>query len=179
MAGYQFLKRRTPKNKRVESMNAMSLSEFPTSVLELHTWPWWRRFWNRPPALVRKRCEAWRELLGLKESAGKNVLLNTAKSKIFDDSRRRWDILDNLNRSNFTLRSRFSGLASGAKEAFQSPHGSLVQVTMVPHFECDASDIEGISASKSADMPHESVDVFGAYYIDEQNRYARKGKPSL
>ena len=160
-------------------MNAMSLSELPTSVLELHTWPWWRRFWNRPPALVRKRCEAWRELLGLKESAGKNVLLNTAKSKIFDDSRRRWDILDNLNRSNFTLRSRFSGLASGAKEAFQSPHGSLVQVTMVPHFECDASDIEGISASKSADMPHESVDVFGAYYIDEQNRYARKGKPPL
>ena len=160
-------------------MHAMSLSEFPISVLELHTWPWWRRFWNRPPALVRKRCEAWRELLGLKESAGKNVLLNTAKSKIFDDSRRRWDILDNLNRSNFTLRSRFSGLASGAKEAFQSPHGSLVQVTMVPHFECDASDIEGISSSKSADMPHESVDVFGSYYIDEQNRYARKGKPPL
>jgi len=28
-------------------------------------------------------------------------------------------------------------------------------------------------------MPHESVDVFGAYYIDEQNRYARKGKPPL
>lgn len=50
---------------------------------------------------------------------------------------------------------------------------------MVAHFECDASDIEGISASKSADMPHESVDVFGAYYIDEQNRYARKGKAPL
>nr|WP_171265736.1 DUF6685 family protein [Acinetobacter baumannii] len=50
---------------------------------------------------------------------------------------------------------------------------------MAPHFECDASDIEGISSSKSAGMPHENVDVFGAYYIDEQNRYARKGKPSL
>jgi len=115
--------------------------------------------------------------LGLKEAAGKNVCLNTPKSKIFDDSRRRWDILDNLDRSNFTLRSHFPVSAWGAKEAFQSPHGSLVQVTMVPNFECDASDIEGISESKSADMPHESVDVFGAYYIDEQNRLVRKGKP--
>ena len=160
-------------------MNAMSLSELPTSVLELHTWPWWRRYWNRPPELVRKRCEAWCELLELREAAGKGVRLNTPKSKIFDDSRRRWSILDKLDRGNFTLRSRFPVSAWGAKEAFQSPHGSLVQVTMVPHFECDASDIEGISSSKSADMPHESVDVFGAYYIDEQNRYARKGKPSL
>lgn len=159
-------------------MHAMSLSEFPISVLELHTWSWWRRFWKRPPALVRKRCEAWSELLGFKEAAGKSVRLNTPKSKIFDDSRRRWDILDNLNRDTFTLRSRFSS-AWGTKGAFQSLHGSLVQVTMVPHFECDAGDIEGISASKSADMPHESVDAFGAYYIDEQNRLARKGKPPL
>jgi len=131
-------------------MYAMSLSEFPISVLELHTWSWWRRFWKRPPALVRKRCEAWRELLGLREAARIGVRLNTPKSKIFDDSRRRWDILDDLDRGNFTLRSRFPVSSWGAKEAFQSPHGSLVQVTMAPHFECDASDIEGISASKSA-----------------------------
>lgn len=160
-------------------MDAMWLSEFPTSMLEFHTWSWWRRYWNRPPELVRKRCEAWSELLRLSEAAGKCVRLNAPKSKIFDDSRRRWDILDNLDRGNFTLRSRFPVSAWGAKEAFQSPHGSLVQVTMVPHFECDASDIEGISSSKSAYMPHESVDVFGAYYIDEQNRYARKGKLPL
>ena len=118
MAGYQFLKRSTPKNKRVESMNAMSLSELPTSVLELHTWPWWRRYWNRPPELVRKRCEAWCELLELREAAGKGVRLNTPKSKIFDDSRRRWSILDKLDRGNFTLRSRFPVSAWGAKEDF-------------------------------------------------------------
>ena len=99
-------------------MNAMSLSEFPTSVLELHTWPWWRRYWNRPPELVRKRCEAWCELLGLREAAGKGVRLNTPKSKIFDDSRRRWSILDKLDRGNFTLRSRFPVSAWGAKEDF-------------------------------------------------------------
>lgn len=92
--------------------------------------------------------------------------------------------VDGASWINSTVATLLCGVAfrsqpGALRRIFQSPHGSLVQVTMAPHFECDASDIEGISSSKSEDMPHESVDVFGAYYIDEQNRYARKGKPPL
>ena len=160
-------------------MDLTLLSEFPISVLELHTWSWWRKYWKRPPALVRKRCESWRDLLEYRGSTGKSVHLTPPKSKIFGDSRRRWEILDNFERSSFALLNHFPVSTWGAMAAFQSPHGALVQMTMVPRFECDASDIEGISASKSADMPHESVDAFGAYYIDEQNRLAREGMPPL
>lgn len=121
----------------------------------------------------------WRELFEFMGASDKRARLFVPKSKIFGDSRRRWEILDNFERSNFTLARGFYRPMRGVKAVFESPYGTLVDVTLVPHFECDAGDIEGISASKSADRPHESVDAFGAYYIDEQNRLARKGKPPL
>lgn len=160
-------------------MNLTLSSEFPSTVLEHHTWSWWRRYWNHPPALVRKRCESWSELLEFRAASDRKARLATPKSKIFDDSRRRWDSLDIRGNSNFTLAKRFYSPTVGTKAAFQCPHGTLVNMAVVPHFECDASDIEGISNSKSADRPHESIDAFGAYYIDEQNRFSREGKPRL
>lgn len=154
-------------------------SEFPSSVLELHTWSWWRKYWNCPPELVRKRCASWRGLLKLRDASDRRALLSIPKSQIFGDSLRRWDLLDSFKHSHFTLTKGFASPVKGGESAFQSPHGSLVEMTEVPHFECDAGDIEGISASKSADIPHQSVDDFGAYFIDEQNRLTRKGKPPL
>lgn len=160
-------------------MREISLKEFPISLVELDSWPWWRRFLNRPPELVLMRCAAWRSLLKLREMTGNSARLNTPKSKIFDDSRRRWDFLDNINGSNFTLLRNFPVRTTGSESDFQSPHGTLVQVTIVPHFKCDAKDIEGICSSKSAELQYESVDELGACYIDEQNRFARKGKAPL
>ncbi len=48
---------------------------------------------------------------------------------------------------------------------------------MVPHFECDASDMRASpQVSQQACRTKMSM-CFGAYYIDEQNRYAEKESP--
>lgn len=141
-----------------------TFSDFPDAVIEPHAWPWWRIVLKRPSEYIQKRCNAWQKLLRIKENpegfSEKSAYITPPKSKIFGNSCCRWD-------------------SFGTKESFDSPHGPLVKSTIVDRFECDATDIEGISESKSQFMQHDSIDTFGAYYIDEQNRYSRKENPPL
>lgn len=153
--------------------------DFPAPLLARKTWSWWRKLLMRPPANVRERFELWGYLLDLKKGTKKKPRLSVGKSKIFGDSRRYWDSLQAREGDTFALYGRIPSSARGDIESFRSPCGPLVQKTVIPHFECDAKQIQGIACSKAKSEPHESVDAFGAFFIDEENRLKRKGKPPL
>lgn len=102
-----------------------------------------------------------------------------SQSKIFDDSRRCWDSLDSLTETTFGLDDWGFGSVRGDVADFTSPYGNLVICTVIPCFRYDAQEIQAIASSKSSRVPHESVDVFGAAFVAEENRYNRKGKAPL
>lgn len=163
----------------MHSINRAMPLDFPAPLLAQKTWSWWRKLFKRPPANVRERFKLLGDLLDLKKEALKKPQLSLAKSKIFGNSRRYWDLLQSREGDTFALYGRIPSSTLGDIEGFRSPYGSLVQMAVVPHFECDASQIQGIACSKSDSKSHESVDAFGAWFIDEQNRLNRKGKPPL
>lgn len=105
--------------------------------------------------------------------------LVVGKSKIFADSRAYWDMIPGSTHERFVLSGHLPGSTWGELGDYTSPHGCLIHHAFDDGYECDARSIQGFSCSKSADIPYENVDAFGAHFIAEQNQHDRSGKQAL
>jgi hypothetical protein len=146
--------------------NRRRLDDVPSEVLALSAWPLWRRLLLRPPEEAKTRIKAWRDLACRDRlHIGPPPPFPFIRPKgIFGESRTYWERLVGYDGRG----TKFEGLTFSYNRVRRStignPHGPLVLTTTADRFECDITDIEGISASKSSDLHFDSVDAFGRYF---------------
>lgn len=148
------------------------MDDVPPEVVAATNWPIWRRLLRLPDDQARVRINAWREIVRTARMVdGRSLPFfpSSLQVGIFGESRVHWENLVGCD-SRGTV---FKGKRSSGKErvelvALKSLHGPLVQSTMIDDFRCDITDVEGISASKSADLHFDSVDSFGRYFNEKK-----------
>lgn len=148
------------------------LAGLPSAVLRESGWPTWRRWLGSPDPRALARIRAWRNLQRAVDGGSAGVAPSPpwqAAVGIFDESRVAWEHLNDLDDAAiFQGRVRnASGRISRA--TCTCPFGNLVQIDTLDDFECDISDVEGISASKSASISFKDIQEFGRYF----NEYKR------
>lgn len=146
------------------------LDDVPPEVLAISSWPVWRRVLLRPPEEVKGRVKAWRDLASCHRIADDTrPPFPAVRSKgIFGESRTYWQLLVGYDGRG----TRFEGLKSCgnrvSRSTFVNPHGALVLSTSLEDFQCDITDVEGISASKSSSLHFDNVDAFGRYFNEHK-----------
>jgi hypothetical protein len=162
-------------------MTADEMDKYPSQVLRLETWSWWRRQLRHPSDVILKRIKSWDRLLELPKLDRGKVGLHTRLQNTFGCSVTPWDLLQHWETSDFVIADRLRRVVCGDISIFTSPHGPLIVQTTLDGFRMSITDVEGIGLSKSDMCPHQTVDAFGAVFMAELNdgERQRKGLPML
>jgi len=144
-------------------------SDVPVEILELDTWPLWRRLLRRPSDRIKERMDAWGNIdnaLRLRSGEPLGPPLPSVRSPgIFGASRVHWqNLLSYETRGGRIAGSRFSKVRGIERISVTNPEGALVNTTTFADFRCDITDVEGIAASQSQELHFDDVDSFGRYF---------------
>ncbi|MEJ6002575.1 DUF6685 family protein [Paucibacter soli] len=140
----------------------------PPEVLKFNEWPIWRRWVGLPDFSARQRILAWGKLDGLLPGPWQKPLSMDPwlpRAGIFGESVLRLDLLAHCG--SWDRNSTVASISSGQLKCSELS-SSLVKTRILPNFQCDILDVDGIAASKSAELPFKDVDEFGCYFAEEQ-----------
>lgn len=143
------------------------LAGLPSAVLRESGWPTWRRWLSSPDPKALARIRAWRNLQRAVDSGPAGVAPSQpwrAAVGIFGESRVPWEHLNGLGDAAIFQGKLRDPSGRISRATCTCPFGNLVLVDALDDFECDISDVEGISASKSASILFEDVQEFGRYF---------------
>lgn len=154
------------------SESRKNLDEYPGLVLQRENWPWWRRYFNRPPYDARVRMYNWSELKRIcekKDRLHKPRWPTAIGEGIFHGSARYLDFFNSYDSDNLVM----VGLRRGESElhrpahgycdrrVIKCPHGQMTTQTEVASMDLDLTEVEGISASESQDRYFKDIYAFG------------------
>lgn len=143
------------------------LAGLPSVVLRENGWPTWRRWLGSPDPRALARIRAWRSLQRAVESGSAGVaplLPWRAAAGIFGESRVPWEHLNGLGDTAIIQGKVRNASGRISRATCTCPFGNLVKIDTLDDFECDISDVEGISASKSASISFKDIQEFGRYF---------------
>lgn len=158
-----------PLNTNSAQPSPRRFSDVPFKVLASDTWPFWRRLTMCPDSQTRSRIQAWRELAHhapIATPAPTPNLHGSRRPGIFDGSMVYWDHLVGHGGRGTTFQGLVRSGEHAKRVSITNPHGPLIVTGTVNEFNCDITDVEGISSSKSSELHFDSVDEFGRYYRD-------------
>lgn len=141
-----------------------TVNSIPTKLVDRRQWAWWRRLLATPPSEIKAAVENWRSLQrALAQEHRISEQWPSARAPgIFGNSIVHAEQLGNFRTDEpLRLRHRASPYRATVNDQVQCPAGSLWKEVTFRAFRFDASEIEGIAASKSSDLHFDSVDEFG------------------
>lgn len=160
-------------NSRADD-HSVPIAPVPADIAQVESWPWWRRVLGSPPRVARERIATWNELgqtNGVQCASGA-PLLNARPAGIWHESRVPMQVLASAASPQEVIAGRRHTQRGIERVTVLNPSGPLVISRVVPAFECDLQDVEGLSGGKSNESFFATVQAFGKSFADYQGASA-------
>lgn len=148
--------------------HTVPIASVPADIAQVDGWPWWRRVFRKPPLVDRGRIATWSALArsDTAHEARGAQLLNQRPAGIWHASRVPMHLVVSASSPQDKIDGKRHTQRGIESVTVLNPDGPLVISRVVPAFECDLQDVEGLHGGKAMELSFATVQAFGKYFAD-------------